>query len=249
MSVFGTITATAARIRAGSLSPVALMETTLDRIARLDPELHSFIFIAEDPVASAKAAEAMLARGEAVGALHGVPIGIKDNYFTADMPTAVGTIAPGATFPRRDSACATKESSKQPQTLRAFARADGQERADGLALLFGFGPLLRRHRELAVPVAGLRLEAAARAPAARVFAIAEIAEQVAIAPAPQRRGVAGRAGDSTAYASSASETANPARSPSVAFVCSSLIRSARRPLIRPRVAGEGDRAQRGGGGI
>jgi aspartyl-tRNA(Asn)/glutamyl-tRNA(Gln) amidotransferase subunit A len=108
MSVFGTITATAARIRAGSLSPVALMETTLDRIARLDPELHSFIFIAEDPVASAKAAGAMLARGEAVGALHGVPIGIKDNYFTADMPTAVGTIAPGATFPRRDSAVAAR---------------------------------------------------------------------------------------------------------------------------------------------
>jgi aspartyl-tRNA(Asn)/glutamyl-tRNA(Gln) amidotransferase subunit A len=108
MSVFGTITATAARIRAGSLSPVALMETTLDRIAGLDPKLHSFIFIAEDPVASAKAAEAKLARGEAVGALHGVPIGIKDNYFTADMPTTVGTTARGATFPRRDSAVAAR---------------------------------------------------------------------------------------------------------------------------------------------
>ena len=35
MTAFGTITATAAQLRAGSLSPVALMEATLDRIAHL----------------------------------------------------------------------------------------------------------------------------------------------------------------------------------------------------------------------
>ena len=38
MSAFGTITATAAQLRAGSLSPVALIEATLDRIARLELE-------------------------------------------------------------------------------------------------------------------------------------------------------------------------------------------------------------------
>jgi aspartyl-tRNA(Asn)/glutamyl-tRNA(Gln) amidotransferase subunit A len=108
MTAFGTITATAAQIRAGSLSPVALMEATLDRIARLDPKLHSFICLADDPLKSARAAEAMLARGEVVGELHGIPIGIKDNYLTADMPTTAGTTAPGATFPIRDSAVAAR---------------------------------------------------------------------------------------------------------------------------------------------
>jgi aspartyl-tRNA(Asn)/glutamyl-tRNA(Gln) amidotransferase subunit A len=109
MSAFGTITATAAQLRAGSLSPVALIEATLDRIARLDSKLHSFIYPADDPLGSARAAEAKLARGEILGELLlGIPIGIKDNYLTADMPTTAGTAAPGATFPRRDSAVAAR---------------------------------------------------------------------------------------------------------------------------------------------
>ncbi len=56
MTSFDTITATTAQLRAGSLSPVALMEATLDRIARLDPKLHSFICLADDPLESARAA-------------------------------------------------------------------------------------------------------------------------------------------------------------------------------------------------
>ena len=108
VNVFTTVTAAVAQIHAGSLSPVALMEATLDRIARLDPGLHSFIFLADDALGQAKAAEARIAAGEAVGPLHGIPVGIKDNYFTADMPTTAGTTAPGASFPLRDSAVAAK---------------------------------------------------------------------------------------------------------------------------------------------
>jgi aspartyl-tRNA(Asn)/glutamyl-tRNA(Gln) amidotransferase subunit A len=108
MSPFATIMAAGAAIRAGSLSPVALMGATLDRIARLDPALHSFICLADDALGQAKAAAARIRPGEALGPLHGIPIGIKDNYLTADMPTTAGTTAPGVSFPLRDSAVAAK---------------------------------------------------------------------------------------------------------------------------------------------
>jgi aspartyl-tRNA(Asn)/glutamyl-tRNA(Gln) amidotransferase subunit A len=108
MNLSGTITAMVAQIREGSLSPVALVEETLDRIARVDPALRSFICLADDALGPAKAAEAKLAGGGTVGELHGIPIGIKDNYLTADMPTTAGTTAPGATFPFRDSAVAAR---------------------------------------------------------------------------------------------------------------------------------------------
>ena len=108
VSAFPTVTAAAAQMRAGSLSPVALMEASLDRIARLDPALHSFICLADDPLGQAKDAAARIARGETCGRLHGVPIGIKDNTLTADMPTTAGTTAPGVRFPLRDSAVAAR---------------------------------------------------------------------------------------------------------------------------------------------
>ena len=105
---FGTITTLVPQIRAGTLSPVALMEATLDRIARIDPALHSYIGLADDPLGAAKAAAGCVARGDAAGALHGIPIGIKDNYLTADMPTTAGTSDPQARFALRDSAVAAK---------------------------------------------------------------------------------------------------------------------------------------------
>jgi aspartyl-tRNA(Asn)/glutamyl-tRNA(Gln) amidotransferase subunit A len=108
VNTFATITALAPQIRAGVISPVALMEATLDRISRLDPALHSYICLNGDARAQANAAEALLASGGPVGPLHGIPIAIKDNYLTADMPTTAGTTAPGASFPLRDSAVAAK---------------------------------------------------------------------------------------------------------------------------------------------
>jgi aspartyl-tRNA(Asn)/glutamyl-tRNA(Gln) amidotransferase subunit A len=42
------------------------------------------------------------------GPLHGIPIAIKDNYLTADMPTRVGTMAPDLEFPRVDATVVTR---------------------------------------------------------------------------------------------------------------------------------------------
>ncbi len=104
MSAFGTIADLAPRLRAGEVSPVALMEETLARIASVDAGLHSYICLADDPLGAARDAAAATQRGDAVGPLHGIPIAIKDNYLTAEMPTTAGTVAPGVEFPRHDSA-------------------------------------------------------------------------------------------------------------------------------------------------
>jgi aspartyl-tRNA(Asn)/glutamyl-tRNA(Gln) amidotransferase subunit A len=101
-----TVLATAARIRAGDLSPVAVMAETLDRIAQIDPKLAAFVSLNPHARPQAEAAERAVRDGRALGPLHGVPIAIKDNYFTEEMPTTVGTSAPGADYPLRDSAAA-----------------------------------------------------------------------------------------------------------------------------------------------
>ncbi len=70
------------------LSPVELTRRCLDRIARYDGALHSFLCLTEDrAMADAKAAEARLVRGERRGPLDGIPIGHKDIYGTAGIAT------------------------------------------------------------------------------------------------------------------------------------------------------------------
>lgn len=91
------------RLRTGKLSPVALTEHYLDRIRRFDPKLQAFIHVSDRALAQAAAAEAEIQAGRWRGPLHGVPVAIKDNYLTADMPTTAGTTAPGITFPLRDA--------------------------------------------------------------------------------------------------------------------------------------------------
>lgn len=105
---FGTIAGLSAAIAAGRLSPVALTEHALERIARLDSGLQSFICLSADAAEHAHTAAAEIVAGNYRGPLHGIPIAIKDNYLTADMATTAGTTAPGASFPLADSAVADR---------------------------------------------------------------------------------------------------------------------------------------------
>jgi aspartyl-tRNA(Asn)/glutamyl-tRNA(Gln) amidotransferase subunit A len=83
-----TIAAAADQIRAGRLSPVDLVEAALDRIARIDPRLHSFITVTgEEALAQARTARDEIAAGRWRGPMHGIPIGLKDIVWTRGVPT------------------------------------------------------------------------------------------------------------------------------------------------------------------
>ena len=87
-----TITEIAPRIRSGEVSPVELTEAALARAERLQPQLNSFITILHEQArAQAREQEAAIARGEYLGPLQGIPIGIKDNLATAGILTTLGT--------------------------------------------------------------------------------------------------------------------------------------------------------------
>ena len=75
----------APEIRAGRLSPVDLTAAALERIQALDDRLQSYIHVADGAMEAAKEAEREIRSGNWRGPLHGIPIGIKDNYLTKDM--------------------------------------------------------------------------------------------------------------------------------------------------------------------
>src|SRR3954466_15438284 len=85
---FLTIAEAARLIETRELSPVELVDSRLDRIARLDDRLHSFIRVLADSArAEARAAETEIAAGKYRGPLHGIPLGLKDIYETGGVPT------------------------------------------------------------------------------------------------------------------------------------------------------------------
>lgn len=67
-------------------------------------DLNAFISLNRDQVLeSAHAADQLRASGKPLGALHGLPIPVKDSVLTADYPTTAGTKVFGALAPRRDA--------------------------------------------------------------------------------------------------------------------------------------------------
>jgi Asp-tRNA(Asn)/Glu-tRNA(Gln) amidotransferase A subunit family amidase len=92
----------AARIATGRLTAVALAESCLERIAQRESALGAWAYIDADQVlAEARARDQSGPRG----ALHGIPIGVKDIMDTADMPTAFGSRVYRGFRPAADAAC------------------------------------------------------------------------------------------------------------------------------------------------
>ena len=80
------------RIRVREVSSVEITEAVLERIEQTQPTLNAFITIDRDgAVKAARAADDAVKRGDVLGALHGVPISIKDIINTAGLRTTWGS--------------------------------------------------------------------------------------------------------------------------------------------------------------
>ncbi len=88
------LSATEARRLIGTknLSPVELLESSLKRIEAVNHAVNAVVAM-DIPAArnAARAAEAAVMRGEALGALHGLPVGVKDLEDTAGLRTTFGS--------------------------------------------------------------------------------------------------------------------------------------------------------------
>ena len=99
----------AAQIREGTLSPVALAESLLARIDALDGDLKAWVTIDREGVlAAARQREAEVQGGGPLGPIHGVPVGLKDIFYTEGMLTACGSKVYADFVPTFDATSVTR---------------------------------------------------------------------------------------------------------------------------------------------
>lgn len=104
MGVPQTAVRIAAAVRAGEVSAAEVTQAALARIARDNGALNAIVTLdAKGALAAAQAIDARIARGEAVGLLAGVPVGIKDVTETAGLRTTYGSPVYADNVPTEDA--------------------------------------------------------------------------------------------------------------------------------------------------
>ena len=92
MSIDGEALRLHQRYKRGEVSPVDVARAQLDAIGRLNPGVNAFVLVDESlALEMARSSEARYRKGEALGALDGVPITIKDTLNVAGWPTRRGS--------------------------------------------------------------------------------------------------------------------------------------------------------------
>src|SRR4051794_10822907 len=94
----------AERLQRRELSPVEVTRVFLDRIATHDPAHCAYITVTgEQALAQAATAERELAGGQHRGPLHGVPLALKELFYTAGVRTTAGSRILGDFVPTEDA--------------------------------------------------------------------------------------------------------------------------------------------------
>jgi Asp-tRNA(Asn)/Glu-tRNA(Gln) amidotransferase A subunit family amidase len=153
-----------------ALSPVEVMQALLTRVERLSPQLNPFItVVADQALAEAKRAEQAIMQGERLGPLHGLPVSIKDVFWTKGIRSTYGSrlfeqFVPDqdATFAARLRAAGaiifaknnTPEFSSNPRSVNLLTRecvtpwdptlqrsSGGSSGGSGVSVAAGLGPV------------------------------------------------------------------------------------------------------------
>lgn len=96
-------------VKTRQISPVELAQAHLARIAQLDPRLNCFITITpEIALQQAREAESEIGRGNYRGALHGIPLALKDLFETQGIRTTAGSTFFAEYIPETDAAVVQK---------------------------------------------------------------------------------------------------------------------------------------------
>jgi Asp-tRNA(Asn)/Glu-tRNA(Gln) amidotransferase A subunit family amidase len=99
-----TASEAAMAIRQGRLTSVRLVQACLDRITEAEPAVKAWSFLAPAyAIAQAEARDRAQTEGKPLGLLHGIPVGVKDIFDTADMPTENGTVLHAGRQPTEDA--------------------------------------------------------------------------------------------------------------------------------------------------
>ena len=123
----------------GAVTSAEITSMYLSRIRAYDkagPVLNAMIWVNWDAVAEAQMLDRERARTGPRGALHGIPIILKDNYDTFDLPTSAGTLALAANIPPDDA--------RQVQKLREagvviLGKSNMHELASGITTIGSLG--------------------------------------------------------------------------------------------------------------
>jgi len=95
-----------AALKAKELTCRQLVQMHLDRIEAYDrrgPALNAIVMVNPDALATADALDARLEQSGPAGPLHCVPVIVKDNYDTVNMPTSAGSLSLKGSVPPRDA--------------------------------------------------------------------------------------------------------------------------------------------------
>ena len=99
-------------IRAGNATSSTLVAHYADAIESTDANIHAWVDFNRDTATSrATALDDIRRRGEPTGPLHGIPVGVKDIYDTADFKTQYGSAIHDQHQPDND--CAVVEKLKE----------------------------------------------------------------------------------------------------------------------------------------
>ena len=107
--IYASAKSMAQAIRNKEVSAVELVEAHLGRIAEVNPALNAVVMLAAERArAEAVEADAAIARGESLGALHGVPFTLKDSIDTEGVVTTGGTMGRKDFVPDADATVAAR---------------------------------------------------------------------------------------------------------------------------------------------